>query len=69
MGTVEIESHLEKKLAEFLNAEIALNTITDSDASVMQWLRTTFHYTRTIVQATLDEAELKGSLLTIWLMT
>lgn len=62
---MEIESHLENKLAEFLNVEIALNTITDSDASVMQWLRTTFLYARTIVQATLDETKLKGSLLTI----
>lgn len=76
VGTVQIESHLDAnifKLAEFLNAEIALNTITDSDVSLMQWLRTTFLYTRTIVKSTLTknqtEAALKGSLLTIWLMT
>lgn len=70
VGTVPIESHLNKKLAEFLNAEIALNTVTDSDASVMQWLRTTFLYVRTTTTAnrltttkhSTGEAELKGRL-------
>lgn len=69
MGTVQIESHLKTKLAEFLNAEIALNTVTDSDASVMQWLRTTFLYARTIAQSPMTEneiqIELNGSLLNI----
>lgn len=45
VGTVRIESHLSSKLAEVLNAEIALNTITDSEGSLMKWLRTTFLYT------------------------
>ncbi|XP_055297358.1 probable ATP-dependent DNA helicase HFM1 [Sitodiplosis mosellana] len=64
VGTVQIESHLNNKLAEFLNAEIALNTITDNDASVMQWLRTTFLFTRTTNRSAMtknsnEEAALK----------
>lgn len=62
MGTAQIKSNLQKKLAEFLNTEIVLKTITDADASAMQWLRTTFLYaclSKTLPQNEAD-AKLKG---------
>lgn len=62
MATVQLDSHLSKKLAEFLIAEIALNTITDTNASLMQWIKTTFLYTRTIKKMSVNAANsnLKG---------
>lgn len=63
---VPIESHLHKKLAEFLNAEIVLNTIVDVESSLLQWIRTTFLRTcavkRQIENRNTDEidAKLKG---------
>lgn len=45
-----IESHLHKKLAEFLNAEICLNTIIDTESTLLQWIQSTFFYTCTIKQ-------------------
>lgn len=59
MDTVQIESHLSKKLAEFLNIEIALHTITDNNASLLQWLKTTFLYARTTKKLPANEADAK----------
>lgn len=65
-GTVPIESHLHKKLAEFLNAEIVLGTIIDSNETLLQWIRSTFLHTCTVKRdhgiRTVDEidAKLKG---------
>ena len=41
----EIESRLDEQLAEHVNAEIALGTITSVDAAV-EWLESTFYYQR-----------------------
>ncbi|XP_031629391.1 probable ATP-dependent DNA helicase HFM1 [Contarinia nasturtii] len=59
VGTVQIESHMhvDTKLAEFLNAEIALKTITN-EKSIIEWLRMTFLYARTKAKE-INVAELK----------
>lgn len=44
-GTNPIESHLHKCLAEHLNSEIVLQTITDLSIAV-QWIKSTFFYVR-----------------------
>lgn len=44
-GTKAIESHLQKCLAEHLNSEIVLQTITDLSIAV-QWIKSTFLYVR-----------------------
>lgn len=54
---MEIESYLNKRLAEFLNVEIVLNTICDSDASLKQWIRKTFFYVRTMKTMTQQKAK------------
>lgn len=55
-STTQIESHLSNKLAEFLNAEIVLNTITDAEASMERWFRTTFLYARTAKRKPTNQA-------------
>lgn len=44
-GTNPIESHLHKCLAEHLNSEVVLQTITDLSIAV-QWIKSTFFYVR-----------------------
>lgn len=44
-GTQMIESHLHRHLAEHLNAEIVLRTVTDVAVAV-DWIRSTFLYVR-----------------------
>lgn len=56
-STTQIESHLSNKLAEFLNAEIVLNTITDAEASMERWFRTTFLYARTAKRKPTNQAD------------
>ena len=46
-GTLPIESHLHKHLAEHLNSEIVLKTINDLP-NAMDWLRSTFLYVRAV---------------------
>lgn len=55
--TTEIESYLSKRLAEFLNVEIVLNTICDSSTSLKQWIRKTFFFVRTTKMMTPQKAE------------
>lgn len=55
--TVQIESHLSLRLAEFLNAEIVLNTICDVTTSLKQWIRKTFFYVRIMKAMTQKQAE------------
>lgn len=55
--STQIESHLSNKLAEFLNAEIVLNTINDAELSVMQWIRTTFFYARMCKKMAINQAD------------
>lgn len=59
MGSTQIDSHLVEKLPEYLNAEIALKTITDVDETAMQWLRTTFHYACIAKSLPKNEADAK----------
>lgn len=47
MGKEIVESNLHKNLAEHLNAEIVLGTITDI-AVALHWLRSTFFYIRAL---------------------
>ncbi|XP_065076475.1 probable ATP-dependent DNA helicase HFM1 [Ochlerotatus camptorhynchus] len=47
-GSVPIESYLHEHLAEHLNSEIVLQTITDL-GSAMDWIRSTFLYVRALV--------------------
>lgn len=46
-GTMPIESHLHKHLAEHLNSEIALGTINNLEIA-MQWMRSTYFYVRSM---------------------
>ncbi|XP_049310466.1 probable ATP-dependent DNA helicase HFM1 [Bactrocera dorsalis] len=46
-GTMPIESHLHKHLAEHLNSEIALGTINNLEVA-MQWMRSTYFYVRSM---------------------
>ncbi|XP_054088517.1 probable ATP-dependent DNA helicase HFM1 [Zeugodacus cucurbitae] len=46
-GTMPIESHLHKHLAEHLNSEIALGTIKNLEVA-MQWMRSTYFYVRSM---------------------
>ena len=46
-GTAPVESHLHKNLAEHINSEIVLQTITNVDAA-MRWIRSTFLHVRAI---------------------
>lgn len=46
-GTMPIESHLHKHLAEHLNSEIALGTINNLEVA-MQWMRSTYFYVRSL---------------------
>ncbi|XP_055586049.1 probable ATP-dependent DNA helicase HFM1 [Uranotaenia lowii] len=50
-GSVPIESFLHEHLAEHLNSEIVLQTITDL-ASAMDWIRSTFLYVRALSNPT-----------------
>jgi ATP-dependent DNA helicase HFM1/MER3 len=44
-GSETVESALKEMLPEFLNAEIALHTITDVTMAI-EWIKGTFFYTR-----------------------
>lgn len=55
--TTQIESYLSKRLAEFLNAEIVLNTIRDTGTTLKKWIRTTFFYVRIMKSATRQQAD------------
>ncbi|XP_020716851.1 probable ATP-dependent DNA helicase HFM1 [Ceratitis capitata] len=46
-GTMPIESHLHKHLAEHLNSEIALGTINNLEVA-MHWMRSTYFYVRSL---------------------
>ena len=46
-GCTPVESHLHKHLAEHLNSEIVLQTITGLDVA-MEWIRSTFLYVRAV---------------------
>lgn len=46
-GCTPIESHLHKYLAEHLNSEIVLQTVTDLTIA-MKWIRSTFLYVRAV---------------------
>ncbi|XP_064459339.1 probable ATP-dependent DNA helicase HFM1 [Ornithodoros turicata] len=58
-GTQMVESSLHKSIVEHLNAEIVLNTITDLSESV-EWIKSTFFYTRVLKNPTYYEICLKG---------
>lgn len=72
-GTAPVESHLHKHLAEHLNSEIVLSTISNID-NAMEWIRSTFFYVRAMrnpknydlpIDGSQDqlEAQLKGRCL------
>lgn len=67
-GSIPIESYLHEHLAEHLNSEIVLQTITDL-ASAMVWLRSTFLYVRALgapvrygLPAAKDKAQIERNL-------
>ncbi|XP_062538185.1 probable ATP-dependent DNA helicase HFM1 [Armigeres subalbatus] len=67
-GSVPIESYLHEHLAEHLNSEIVLQTITDL-ASAMDWIRSTFLYVRALaaparygLPPNLDKAQIETKL-------